>query len=204
MAEDPNAAFYVAGTHIDPDVAVGLREVVDEANDERPVQSFLEDHPQILARLLTGGHGRWVIPQKRLSGEYIPDFVIGERSSIGFEWHMIELESPAAPIFTKSYGQSQQLRKGIDQVRDWRRWISNNQDKARRPRAEHGEGLTDINGNVPAFVFIGRDTDRTDEASQRLRQLMDELRVQIRSYDWLIRMSSSAAGLPAYRRSELD
>jgi hypothetical protein len=49
-------------------------------------RSVLEEHPVLLVRALGGGQGRWVIPQKALGAEYEPDFIIGEKSSLGYEW----------------------------------------------------------------------------------------------------------------------
>jgi hypothetical protein len=35
------------------------------------MQSYLSAHPELLIQHLGGGHGRWVIPQKRLGAEYL-------------------------------------------------------------------------------------------------------------------------------------
>src|SRR5215472_8685351 len=39
-----------------------LRDVIDAAKDEQPIQKFIEKYPQILASLL-GGQRRFVVPQ---------------------------------------------------------------------------------------------------------------------------------------------
>ena len=62
------------------------RQVLDAADDEKPPQRHLASNPLLLVQHLRGGHGRWVWSQKRLGSEYVPDFVIGEKSSGGFEW----------------------------------------------------------------------------------------------------------------------
>jgi hypothetical protein len=78
-----------------------LRDCLQTPTTERAVQSVLEEHPVLLARALGGGHGRWVIPQKRLGAEHVPDFIVGEKSSLGYEWTLVELESPRRRMFKK-------------------------------------------------------------------------------------------------------
>jgi hypothetical protein len=48
------------------------------------LQRHLATNPLLLVQHLGGGGGRWMLSQKRLGSEYVPDFVIGERSSGGF------------------------------------------------------------------------------------------------------------------------
>ena len=73
-------------------------ECLDKATSERELQAFLEGHPNLLIQHLGGGHGRWVVPQKRLGSEFVTDFVIGERHSFGFQWQAVEIESPLVPL----------------------------------------------------------------------------------------------------------
>ena len=89
-----------------------LRQCLQTATVEREVQSVLEDYPILLARALGGGHGRWVIPQKRLGGECVPDFIIGAKSSLGYEWTLIELESPRGRMFKRNGDPSNTRRAG--------------------------------------------------------------------------------------------
>ncbi len=51
-----------------------LKDCLQTATTERAVQSVIEENPVLLARALGGGHGRWVIPQRRLGAEHLTDF----------------------------------------------------------------------------------------------------------------------------------
>lgn len=53
--------------------------VLADAQDEKPMQRHLESNPRLLVQHLRGGHGRWVIPQKRLGSEYVPDVNVRSR-----------------------------------------------------------------------------------------------------------------------------
>jgi hypothetical protein len=186
--EDDLAQYFAWWDDITPDDVTTYEQVLEAASDERPLQTFLARNPRFLVQHLGGGAGRWVIPQKRLGAEYVPDFVIGERSSSGFEWQFIELQSPNATLFVKSTGrQSQQLDEGLRQINDWRRWLDNNRDYARRPRARDGLGLDNASGSDPGLLIIGREADLTEPNRERRRQLDQQHNVRIHTYDWLVR-----------------
>ncbi len=70
-----------------------FRNVIDNARDEKPIQTFLENNPQVLAALL-GGRSRVVVPHPKLGGKRIPDFLIADVDSCGINWVFVELETP--------------------------------------------------------------------------------------------------------------
>lgn len=78
-----------------------LEKVIREAGDERPVQEFFERNRGLLVQLVRGGHGRWVFPKPRLGSEHVLDFMICEKDSGGYHWHLIELENPNYKALTK-------------------------------------------------------------------------------------------------------
>lgn len=191
VVADDLADYFVWWDDITAEDSERYAAVLSTALDERPLQRHLALHPLLLAQHLGGGHGRWVIPQKRLGSEYVTDFVIGERSSSGFEWQFVELQSPRARLFVRSGRQSQQFDEGLRQVREWRRWLTANIDYARRPRSAHGLGLADVSPNDPGLLIIGREVDLTEDDRQRRRQLDQESNVRIRTYDWLVREANA-------------
>ena len=161
---------------------------LNAASDERPLQRHLANNPLLLVQHLHGGHGRWVLSQKRLGSEYVTDFVIGAGSSSGVEWQFVELQSPLARLFVPSSGRhSEQLDEGIKQILEWRRWLDENRDYARRSRARQGLGLTDVSGRDPGLLLVGREAALNDNDRQRRRQLDQELNIRVHTYDWLVR-----------------
>jgi len=166
--------------------AGGLRELLASSPNERNVQKYLEVNPGLLVRILGGGHGRWAIPQKRLGSEHVTDFVLGERHSGGYEWLAVELESPKAKMFNKNGDPSAALTHAIRQIQDWRRWLKSNQNYASRPRTDNGLELPDIDGNVAGLVIIGRRDAINPLTNGLRRQMVQDLRIQIHSYDYLL------------------
>lgn len=193
LGEPELTEFFVHWYRLTTADIADFRAALNAATAESDLQQFLQQHPEILVQVLNGGHGRWSIPQKRLGSEHVTDFVIAEKSSIGFEWTAVELESPTAALFKKSGDLSTTLAHAVRQVMDWRDWLSRSADYAARPRSKGGLGLIDIDPQLPGLIIIGR--RNTDDVStrDRRRSLSRELRIRIHTYDWLADVSGGAA-----------
>ncbi len=200
LAADPLAEFHVFWFDITQDDLSRFGDVLEAATDEQPLQRHLTDNPLLLAQILDGGHGRWVLPHKDLGGRFEPDFVIGHRwSGPTWEWVLVELQSPVlrssrnrnGRLFMKNGRMSEQLDEGLRQINEWRRWISANLDTAKRSRAEMGLGLTGIEPSPPGLLIVGREADLTPEHAAMRKQLGDHHNVRIHSYDWLLREAQS-------------
>jgi Shedu protein SduA, C-terminal len=186
--DDPLRDFFVGWMDsIPPASKRRLRSSLNAAIDERPIQQFLTTNPVFLVRHLSGGHGRWVIPQKKLGAEFVPDFVVGHKDSAGYHWTLVELESPRAPMFTRAGTPAKQLNHALKQIRDWHSWLESNRDYAKRPRLENGLGLTNISTNPRALILISRRSLLRPEDTERRRQLQRaQPRLSIHTYDWLL------------------
>lgn len=171
---------------------------VDGTTTERPIQRYLESHPG----LVIGERGfqcHWVIPQKRLGSEFVPDFVVARLDSMGTRWTLIELQSPKAVCFNSKRRLSAQLNEGLSQIREWRRWLENNLDYARRERAKDGLGLKEISPSCEGLILIGRATDRNEETQAKLRQFKFDDHIEVHSYDWLAREAKKRIGFRVTR-----
>ena len=165
---------------------LSLEAVIEAAKDERPIQEFLQQHPAILT-LLVQRRECYVMPLKRLGAEYVPDFVVGYSDSIGMQWHLVELESPNVPMFTKdgkSFGK--EARTGINQITHWRDWLDSNVAYARRPLSGNdGLGLFDIRNDAPGVVLVGRKATLTNK-NEALRNQERAKHTLVHTYDWLL------------------
>ena len=186
MTTMPMPKFFVWWNDIKDTDTDALAAVLDGTHGEHDIQTFLEKKPILLIQHLGGGHGRWVIPQKRLGAELVTDFMIGHRNSIGFEWQAVELESPEATMFTRNGDPTSQLTHAIRQIEDWRAWLSRNQNYAARDNGHGGLGLTDIVARVPGLVLIGRRKTIDPITNDRRRQMSNDLGIHIHSYDFLL------------------
>lgn len=172
-----------------------LQDALSEASDEKPMQAVLEQHPQVLAYLVDGHDGLWVVPQKKLGAQYVPDFLVAGETSAGIRWTLVEIESPTAPLTISDGQPEKRLRKAIKQIADWREWLGDNLDYARKSRAENGMGLAGIRADAPALIIIGRG-EQTASIDRMRNRVRSEQGIEIRTYDWLIRACNTQRGLP--------
>lgn len=82
--------------------------------------------------------------------------------------------------------QTQYLNHAIRQITDWRAWLKSNQAYASRPRSENGLGLTNIDSNIKGLILIGRRATIDSETNARRRQLVQDMNIEIHSYDYLL------------------
>ena len=176
---------------ISPEEAEALSDVLDSNPKEPEMQKLLEENPKYLIQALGGGHGRYQFPQKKLGSEYIPDFLIAEMSSIGIEWHAVEIESPRTKAHRQDGLQTSELTHAIGQINDWRNWLRDNLDYARRPRNQNGLGLIGIDDRVSGLILIGRRGEFPEKFNQFRRDLRDRQQILVHSYDWLLDVARS-------------
>lgn len=171
--------------HITPEDANLLQALLDTDPNEASMHHFFEDNPKFLVQVLAGGHGRYQLSKKRLGADYVPDFLIAEASSIGIEWYAVELESPRSKEHKADGNPANSLNVALAQIRDWRQWLMNNLDYARRPKEEDGLGLIGIDSRVPGLIIIGRRHEYPERFNNFRRQTRDRESILIHSYDWL-------------------
>jgi hypothetical protein len=166
-----------------------LGRVVSEAEDERPIQAFFERNPELLVKLVRGGHGRWVFPKPRFGSEHIPDFMICERDSGGYHWHLVELENPNHRALTKNGQPTAYLTQARQQIDDWRIWLRKNVQYAQTEL-----GYLGLDDEFHSIIVIGRREAIGTNQQDRYRELAQG-KVEVMSYDRLLeRVVSLAKG----------
>ena len=179
---------------ITPQEGASLQKLLDGNSQEADLHRFLEDHPKFLVQVLGGGHGRYQLSKKRLGAELVPDFLVAEESSIGIEWHAVEIESPHSKVFRQNGLPASQVIHAIGQIRDWQQWLMDNIDYARRSTEQNGLGLVGIDSRVPGLIIIGRRQQYPSRYNEFRRQMIDRERIVIHSYDWLVDVARSNNG----------
>lgn len=203
LASDPLRDYFVWWDRIRQSDVDSLREAIDTAKLEQDLQAYLEEHPHMLIQHLGGGHGRWVIPHQRLGAEHVTDFFIGERDSMGFTWVAVELESPRARMFTAKGDPTKELVHAMRQVANWRAWLKTNQNYAAQTRDNGGLGLKDIGQDVAGLIIIGRDCELRPDTRNLRRQIAEDSRIDIHTYDWLVRNAQGRVdSLTRYRSQD--
>lgn len=168
-----------------------LVSIVENSHREEDVQQFLQYHPTVLTHYLGGGHGRYCIPKKSLGGMFIPDFLLADLCSLGLTWYAVELKNPQAKMFNENGDSSAILNHAIRQIRDYRDWLKNNLNEARKLRKDKGLGLVGIEPELECLILIGRRRDLDESVSDARRRMNKEINGEIHTYDWLIEQAKN-------------
>ncbi len=161
-----------------------FEDLLDREPNETEVQKFLEAQPWILAE--QHPHCHFVLPQFRLSDMYVTDFVLPERSSAGTIWYLVEIEKPKVMLVTKAGQLAETVRVAVQQAKDWKTWLLNNQDVAIRSRSKGGLGLHDISRMVCGTVIVGRRSDGSARFNELREQEWAGSQITIMTYDRVV------------------
>ncbi len=168
------------------DACDALEKILNTSSREEDVHRFLAEHREFLVQTLGGGHGRFQLSKVALGNQFVADFLIAEASSIGVEWCLVEIEKPNLPLEREDGSFRHELNHAIDQIKDWRTWIGNNRDYARRPPEQGGLGLVGIDSGSPGLVIGGRRHKYSARFNDFRRQTARDQRILVHSYDWLL------------------
>ncbi len=150
-----------------------LGNVLNDSTDEQPLQTFLAGHPHLLACLLPPRRDAWVWDRPRFGSEPIPDFLLYTRNSTGFEWLMVELESPAVAPLKQAGLPPAKLRMAQGQVREWRIWLRDNIAYAQKKL-----GFLGLDAESQSVIVVGRRSGFEATHSKKWRELVyDKTRV---------------------------
>jgi hypothetical protein len=119
-----------------------------------------------------GHHDAYLFPELKLGAEYIVDYVLLGKSSDGYSLVLIEFENPDTPFaIAASNTESDSVRKGITQIRDWKIWIDNNRDYFFQ-----STGLNDKKIDVPiSRIFYCLVVSRRDCMDKKATDLRSQL-----------------------------
>jgi hypothetical protein len=204
LKTDPFKEYFVFWDEIGFFEIELFKNALKNAKGERDLQRFLEYHPIMLIQHLGGGQGRWVIPKKKLGSRYEIDFLVADKDSQGFHWMAIELESPFSKTYKKNGDPTKELSHAMQQIRNWRAWIRDNQAHAQNPVIKNGLELPDITSDgLPGLIIIGRRDTENEKYRFKRRDLGNEANMKIHSYDWLLEQASGRV-MALKRHTEKD
>lgn len=181
----PWPAAYIDATAPSPLQLSGFEATLATAKDEGPLQIFLAASPAILRTLLPSAADAWCFDRPKLGSEFIPDFLLCHRNSLGYNWTLVELESPSKSALTKGGRPGAKLTEALGQIRDWRHWLRENIAYARSAL-----GLEGIHAEITAHVLIGRRKHLDPKHMARYQELSLSSGASVLSYDRLLDVSS--------------
>ena len=107
--------------------------VLDSATKENDVQKYIKDNNKwfIPASLLKdydfGHHEAYLAPEQPLGTDYRVDYMLIGKNSIGYQIVLVEFENVNVDYKLRtSNTETEAVRKGLTQIRDWERWMEIN------------------------------------------------------------------------------
>jgi len=174
--------------------AAQFRDILERANNEQQVQRYIKDNRKwfipasIYKEYNFGHHGAYIFPEQRFGAEYSADYVLLGQNSDGYSIVFIEFENPNCPFILQNQNtESNDVRKGLAQVRDWKRWLD-----ANRTYFLQSIGFMQKNIIVPTArifycIVVSRRSALTDAARELRSQLIfEERNLKIISYDRIV------------------
>jgi hypothetical protein len=188
-------AKYELASHVPAPEAIRALEELLESGEKReePLQKVLTQYPELLASTVIGGWKTFVIPKPRLGSEYVPDFLVLGINSVGPQWVAIEIEGARHKILTNKGKLAHQTRHAIEQVEDWREWLTRNVSYMQMEQGYHG-----LTTRAPGLVIIGRDDPAAERQASRARS-EEAARIAVHSWDWLLRGARNLSGHALYK-----
>lgn len=148
-----------------------FRALLDSNPREEAIQSFLTEHPVLLAPTAIR-----VVPQLRLGSEHKPDFMVELSTS---EYLLVEIKQADFNLFTKRGEHSKELKHAERQVSDWLVWVKDFTTYAR----ESMPGIIE----PKCWIVIGRRSSLSVKDIRRLKGVNgDRPNITILTYDDLI------------------
>jgi len=101
---------------------------------EQKYQSFIESNTQFIPRHFVQNHGihfNLLLRKYKISNDMITDFVFLSKSSIDWNYVLIEIEKPQSKFFKSgSLDIHNDFLKGITQIKFWQAWFKQSENKA--------------------------------------------------------------------------
>lgn len=173
--------------------AKDLLDIINSSKKESDVQSYIKSNQKwfiplsIMKAYDFGHHFACVVPEYQLGAEYRLDYLLIGKNSLGYQFVFVEFEDVNVEYRLKTANsETDKVRKGLNQIRDWKRWIEEN-----RSYFLGADGIKKIANNVPSWGFryclvVGR-RGKMDDMSNRLRgEYQRDSGVIIMSYDRLV------------------
>lgn len=178
---------------------------------ERDILNFIKDNKayfiigSVFKLYNFGHHGAYIFPEFQLNTDYKVDYLLIGKSSNGFEFIFIELESIYGNITLQNGEFGVSMRKGVSQIDDWQTWIESNFislrlifDKFKNTQITlPSEFINYDSTRFHYMVVAGRRSDFSDKTYKLQRSLKNNSKF-ITHYDKIYEIALSKIGNPPY------
>ncbi|WP_255298423.1 Shedu anti-phage system protein SduA domain-containing protein [Brevibacillus dissolubilis] len=190
-----------------------LKEIDDPQVGERRILNWIRDNKAyfIIASLMKsnynfGHHAAYIMPEFKLGNSYQVDFLLIGKSSGGYEFIFVELESPYGKITTSDGGLGDSFRKGMKQVENWEEWLEayytsfeETLIKYKHPKKSFPHEFLKLDKTRLHYTVVaGRRTDFNDKTYRIKRKAMENQKILLLHYDNLYQSAEALIGASTY------
>lgn len=119
-----------------------FEQLIEENAVERELQNILTECPELFY-FRPDCSARIVIPNVWLSRDNQIDFILGDVTTFGLQWTMVEIERPGTPVFIKSGDFAHEMTHAMGQIDKWRIWLSEGRNLAQIQEKYHIKGFSE-------------------------------------------------------------
>lgn len=191
--------------------------------NERTILNFINQYGNyhIIASILYyynfGHHDAYIFREFKLGTTHVVDYLIIGKNSGGYEFIFVELQNPKGNITKQNGTFGSEIRKGLDQIDDWKRWLDSNYSTLyenfnkyknknihqldNRIHVLTDEFLKYDSTRIHFVVVAGRRSDfklNQDVTYSLKRGLKKERNINLIHYDNLIELSKNLIGKQTY------
>ncbi|MBR5545213.1 MAG: DUF4263 domain-containing protein [Clostridia bacterium] len=169
-------------------------ERLNSAKNENEVQNYIKNNEKwfIPASLFKdynfGHHDAYIFPEIALGEKYRADYMLLGKNSDGYSVVLIEFEDANVDYILKtSNSESLNVRKGLTQIKDWKRWMDDNRDYFLRSINISSYGIKIPTSRIYYCLVVSRRDKMTLEATElRSQEIYNNPNLKIVSYDRLV------------------
>lgn len=186
--------------------------VLNSECNEREILNFIRKNKayfiigSIFKGYTFGHHDAYIFPEFQLGTEYKADYLLIGKNSGGYEFIFVELEDPNGNITKKNGNIGEAFRKGIDQTKDWKRWLEKNYQSLREVFKKHMKDRERLPNEFIEYdstrfhyvVIAGRRKKFNELTYQIKREYMREQNILLMHYDNLVDQSNGIIGKSTY------
>lgn len=192
----------------------GFKQLIkSDSISERDILNYINQTPafHVIGSILRGcqfrfgHHSAYLFPEFPLGTSYKADYLIIGKNSGGYEFVFVELENPNGTITLQDGELGNTFRKGIFQVKDWRRWLQENYISLSEYFERHShnqtlpkEFLRYDNTRIHYVVIAGKRINFTDKTYCIAREYKDSEKIHLLHYDNLCDFAFQIINEPTY------
>lgn len=162
--------------------AAKYNEVICSSTNEQEIQRYIKNGRKwfipgsIFLDYNFGHHDAYLFPEQKLGNDYIADYMLLGKSSDGYSIVLVEFEKAKTPYtLSNSNTEAESVRKGITQIKDWKRWVDQNRDYFMKNIGISQNGIDIPTHRIFYYLVVSRREHMSDIAKDVRSQTMYEM-----------------------------